>query len=180
MKIRFVQAGALLTTGLLTGAFGYGLANLVPTFHRVPLQMRLEFHTELMKNNSISMQLTMAIAALTCLGLAVLSKGRARLLSGVAAGLVVASFLITRLGNVPINYQINDWVTDGVPANYAELLTRWDYFHGMRTGTALLAFALMIALALWPKLSGNQLLDASGAEAGDIHLRGKLDAVGHA
>ncbi|WP_194818748.1 DUF1772 domain-containing protein [Nocardia sp. XZ_19_385] len=156
MRTRLTQATAVLTTGLLAGAFGYGAANLAPTFHRVPLQMRLEFHTELMKNNSISMQLTMAAAAVSCLALSVLSSGRARQLAGAAAALVVASFAITRLGNVPINHQINRWVTAGAPADYPEILTRWDIFHGMRTGTALLAFALMIALALWPALSGRQ------------------------
>ncbi|MFD3509818.1 anthrone oxygenase family protein [Nocardia sp. NPDC058666] len=149
MRSAPIRAIALLTTGLLVGAFGYGAANLVPTFHRVPLQMRLEFHTELMRNNSISMQLTMAAAALTCLALAVISTGRDRLLAAAATVFVVASFLITRLGNVPINYQINDWAVDGVPTDYATLLTRWDIFHFLRTGTALVAFALIIVLAVW-------------------------------
>ncbi|MFD3595042.1 anthrone oxygenase family protein [Nocardia sp. NPDC058640] len=149
MRSAPIRAIALLTTGLLVGAFSYGAANLIPTFHRVPLQMRLEFHTELMRNNSISMQLTMAAAALTCLALAVISTGHDRLLAAAATVFVVASFLITRLGNVPINYQINDWAVDGVPTDYATLLTRWDIFHFLRTGTALVAFALIIVLAVW-------------------------------
>ncbi|PKV98842.1 DUF1772 domain-containing protein [Nocardia fluminea] len=109
MKPAPLRALALLTTGLLAGAFGYGAANLIPTFHRVPLQMRLEFHTELMRNNSISMQLIMAAAALSCLVLAVVRKGRDRVLAAAATVLVVGSFLITRLGNVPINHKINAW-----------------------------------------------------------------------
>ncbi|GEM30244.1 hypothetical protein NN3_12510 [Nocardia neocaledoniensis NBRC 108232] len=137
---------ALCATGLLAGAFGYGAANLVPTFHRVPLQMRLEFHTELMRNNSISMQATMAAAALSCLVVAVFAAGRARWLAGVATALIVASFAITRLGNVPINHQINRWAVDGAPPDYASILARWDQFHLFRTGTALVAFALVIVL----------------------------------
>lgn len=139
---------ALFATGLLAGAFGYGAANLVPTFHRVPLQMRLEFHTELMRNNSVSMQATMAVAALSCLVVAALASGRARWLAGTATALVVASFAITRLGNVPINQQINRWAVSGAPADYASILSRWDQFHFLRTGTALAAFAVMIALVM--------------------------------
>ncbi|MEV6279818.1 anthrone oxygenase family protein [Nocardia sp. NPDC051832] len=169
MRTRLIQAVAVLSTGLLAGAFGYGLANLAPTFHRVPLQMRLEFHTALMKANSISMQLTMAAAALSCLGLAVLRTGRARRMAGAAAALVVASFGITRLGNVPINHQINRWVTAGAPENYAEILTRWDIFHALRTSTALVAFGLMIALALWSARSGKEALGASAETRTPAH-----------
>ncbi|MFD3706118.1 anthrone oxygenase family protein [Nocardia sp. NPDC058658] len=143
-----IRSLALLTTGLLAGAFGYGAANLVPTFHRVPLQMRLEFHTELMQNNSISMQATMAAAALSCLAVAVLATGRHRVVAAAATALVIASFAITRLGNVPINHQINRWVLEGAPADYAAILTRWDMFHFLRTGTALAAFVLVIVLVV--------------------------------
>ncbi|MFI5502618.1 anthrone oxygenase family protein [Nocardia asteroides] len=149
MLVRTVRSLALLATGLLAGAFGYGAANLVPTFDRVPLQMRLEFHTELMRNNSISMQATMAAAALSCLAAAVLAAGRHRLVAAAATVLVVASFLITRLGNVPINHRINEWAVAGPAPDYAEILARWDGFHVLRTGTALGAFALIIALVLW-------------------------------
>ncbi|WP_181698595.1 DUF1772 domain-containing protein [Nocardia sp. GTS18] len=148
MKFALLRALALLATGLLVGAFGYGAANLIPTFHRVPLQMRLEFHTELMRNNSISMQLTMAVAALSCLVLAVVSAHRERLLAAAATVFVIGSFLITRLGNVPINHRINDWARNGVSADYTTLLTRWDIFHFLRTGTALVAFVLIITLVV--------------------------------
>lgn len=150
-----VRSLALFTTGLLAGAFGYGAANLVPTFQRVPLQLRLEFHTELMRNNSISMQATMAAAALSCLALAVRSAGRRRVVAAVATVLVVASSLITRWGNVPINHRINEWVTAGAPADYAAILTRWDLFHFLRTGTAFAAFALVIALVVGLRQPGD-------------------------
>ncbi|MGY0497496.1 anthrone oxygenase family protein [Nocardia sp. FBN12] len=148
MLVRSIRSLALLTIDLLVGAFGYGAANLVPTFHRVPLQVRLEFHTELMQNNSNSMQATMAAAALSCLGAAVLATGRDRIVAALATTLVLASFAITRLGNVPINHRINRWALDGAPADYAAILTRWDIFHFLRTGTAFVAFALIIALVM--------------------------------
>lgn len=164
MLVRSVRSLALLATGLLVGAFGYGAANLVPTFHRVPLQMRLEFHTELMQNNSISMQATMAAAALSCLGAAVLATGRDRVVAGSATALVVASFAVTRLGNVPINHRINRWAIDGAPADYAAILARWDMFHFLRTGTALAAFVLIIALAVWSPVAGVAQAEPGVAE----------------
>ncbi|WP_371493490.1 hypothetical protein OG871_38955 [Kitasatospora sp. NBC_00374] len=44
MRTRLLQGLSLFSTGLLAGAFGYGAANLVPTFNAVPLEMRLDFH----------------------------------------------------------------------------------------------------------------------------------------
>ncbi|MGX1806574.1 anthrone oxygenase family protein [Nocardia sp. NPDC055321] len=164
MSHRFVLTAALLSTGLLAGAFGYGAVNLAPTFRRVPLQMRLEFHTELMKMNSISMQATMAVAALSCLTLAWLGRGPVRKVAAGAAALVAASFAITRLGNVPINHRINEWALTGAPADYAEILARWDVFHVLRTLTGLGAFALLIALAVWgPRVSAESGRDLDGA-----------------
>ncbi|MFB7588932.1 anthrone oxygenase family protein [Streptomyces sp. NPDC056169] len=149
MPIRVLQGLALLATGLLTGAFGYGAANLVPTFNAVPLDMRLSFHAELMKMNGITMQAAMAVSTLSALTLAVLTRGRARLMAGAAALLTLASFLITRLGNVPINGRIKEWALTAAPADHAEILRRWELFNNLRTLTALAAFVLLIVLCLW-------------------------------
>ncbi|MGP8300732.1 anthrone oxygenase family protein [Streptomyces inhibens] len=148
MRIRLVQGFALLSTGLLTGAFGYGTANLVPTFNAVPLDMRLSFHAELMKMNGITMQAAMGASILSSLTLAVLTGGRARLLSGTAGLLALASFLITRFGNVPINGRIKQWALTSAPADHAEILRRWELFNTLRTLTALAAFVLLIVLAV--------------------------------
>ncbi|MER7000125.1 DUF1772 domain-containing protein [Streptomyces sp. NPDC000410] len=148
MRIKLVHALALLATGLLAGAFSYGAANLVPTFNAVPLDMRLSFHAELMKMNGITVQSAMAVSALSSLALATLTRGRARLIAGTAGLLAIASFLITRLGNVPINGRIKEWALTSAPANHAEILQRWELFNSARTLTALVAFALLIFLAV--------------------------------
>lgn len=155
MKIRVIQGLALLATGLLTGAFGYGAANLVPTFNAVPLDMRLSFHAELMKMNGITMQAAMAVSTLSSLALALLTRGRARLIAGTAALLALASFLITRLGNVPINGRIKEWALTTAPADHAEILRRWELFNNLRTLTALTAFVLLIVLCLWQPTAGS-------------------------
>ncbi|MFJ6758156.1 MULTISPECIES: anthrone oxygenase family protein [unclassified Streptomyces] len=156
MRIRLLQGLALLATGLLAGAFGYGAANLVPTFNAVPLDMRLSFHAELMKMNGITMQAAMAVSALSSLTLAALTRGRARLLAAAAALLTLASFLITRLGNVPINGRIKEWALTSAPADHAEILQRWELFNNLRTLTALTAFALLITLALRQPPAGRK------------------------
>ncbi|MEV5085776.1 DUF1772 domain-containing protein [Streptomyces sp. NPDC056159] len=148
MRTRLLQALSLFSTGLLAGAFGYGAANLVPTFNAVPIDMRLDFHAALMKMNGITMQGTMAVSALSSLALAVSARGRARVLAGAAGLLTVSSFLITRFGNVPINGRIKQWAATAPPPDHAEVLRRWELFNDARTATAAIAFGLLILIAL--------------------------------
>jgi uncharacterized membrane protein len=148
MPIRLVTGLALLSTGLLAGAFAYGAVNVATTFDVVPLDVRLTFHSALMQMNGIVMQTTMALAALSSLALAVPARGTRRYLAGAAGALVVASFLITRFGNVPINGRIKVWAVSGPPADYATQLQRWETFNVVRTVTAFVAFALVVAFAI--------------------------------
>ncbi|WP_078843588.1 anthrone oxygenase family protein [Streptomyces albus] len=148
MRVRLVQGLALLSTGALAGAFGYGAANLVPTFNAVPLGTRLSFHTQLMQMNGITMQGAMGVSVLSAFALAAMTRGASRRLAGAAGLLALASFLITRLGNVPINGRIKQWAATSAPADHAEILARWEVFNYARTGAAFAAFALLIALSL--------------------------------
>ncbi|MEU3606418.1 DUF1772 domain-containing protein [Streptomyces sp. NPDC035033] len=148
MRTRFLQGLSLLSTGLLAGAFSYGAVNLVPTFNAVPLDMRLDFHAELMKMNGITVQGAMVVSALTSLALSALTRGRTRVLAATAGALTVASFLITRFGNVPINGRIKQWAATAPPADHADILRRWELFNDARTLTAVVAFALLVFLAL--------------------------------
>ncbi|MFB6891410.1 anthrone oxygenase family protein [Kitasatospora sp. NPDC056327] len=148
MRIRLLRAVSLLSGGLLAGAFGYGAANLVPTFNAVPLDMRLDFHTALMTMNGITVQGTMAVAAVSAFALAHAERGRSRALAGGAGLLVLASFLITRFGNVPINGRIRQWAATAPPPDHAEVLRRWELFNDLRTVTAAVAFGLLVLLVL--------------------------------
>ncbi|MFE7598442.1 anthrone oxygenase family protein [Streptomyces sp. NPDC057494] len=147
-RVQLLLGVSLLSTGLLSGAFGYGAANLVPTFNSVPIEMRLDFHAELMKMNGITVQGAMAVSALSALALAAVTRKRTRVLAGTAGLLTVASFLITRFGNVPINGRIKQWAVTAPPADHAEILRRWELFNDARTLTAIAAFALLISIAL--------------------------------
>ncbi|MFF8695440.1 DUF1772 domain-containing protein [Streptomyces sp. NPDC015144] len=180
MRVRLLQGLALLATGLLAGAFGYGAANLVPTFDAVPLDMRLSFHAELMKTNGITMQAAMAVSTSASLALAALTRGRARVIAGAAGLLTLASFLVTRLGNVPINGRIKEWAVGSPPADHAEILRRWELFNDLRTFTALTAFVLLIVLLLRRPAadSGTDPGTSTGAGAGTSTGTGPETAAG--
>ncbi|MEU7764060.1 DUF1772 domain-containing protein [Nocardia sp. NPDC049190] len=144
------RACALFFGGLLAGAFGYGAVNVLYAFRRVPLDVRFTFHTALMSVNGLVMQSLMGATILSTLVLAVRSSARDRWLAGGAAVLAVASFLITRLGNVPINQHIKVWAVSDPPVDYAEILSRWEAFHVARTACAVSAFLLVVFVTLRP------------------------------
>ncbi|MEU6560754.1 DUF1772 domain-containing protein [Nocardia nova] len=139
-----LRGAALLFSGLLAGAFGYGAVNVLYAFREVPLDVRFTFHTALMKVNGPVMQSLMALAVLGTLVLAVRSAGRQRRLAAAASALTFSSFLITRFGNVPINQEIKRWAVGVPPSDYADILRRWELFHFTRTGCAVAAFVLVI------------------------------------
>lgn len=146
-KISLATGVALLSTGLLAGAFGYGMVNVAATFDVVPLDVRLTFHSALMQRNGVVMQTAMALAAISSLALAFLSRGRARLLAGAAAALAVTSFLVTRFGNVPINGRIKVWAVTSAPGDHAAILDQWEAYNVVRTVAALAAFVLVIVVS---------------------------------
>ncbi|MEV0648531.1 anthrone oxygenase family protein [Phytomonospora sp. NPDC050363] len=143
---RLARVVALLSTGLLSGAFMYGAVNLVETFKVVPLDMRLSFHSALMRMNGAVMQTLMGVAIVSSITLALANRGLDRVLAAVAAALALTSLLVTRFGNVPINGRIKVWAVEGAPAGHAEILARWEAFNYLRTSTAIAAFVLVIVI----------------------------------
>ncbi|MEE6260093.1 DUF1772 domain-containing protein [Plantactinospora sonchi] len=142
--VRIVRALALMSTGLLAGAFCYGALNVVQAFQAVPLDVRLTFHSALMRMNGPVMQSAMGVAVLSSLVLAILLRGTPRRLAGAASALVVTTFVVTRFGNVPINRQMRDWLTTSPSADHAAILSRWEMLNYIRSFTALAAFILVL------------------------------------
>ncbi|VFA99797.1 anthrone oxygenase family protein [Nocardia cyriacigeorgica] len=147
---RLARAAALLFSGLLGGAFLYGGANVLYAFREVAPEVRLSFHTALMSANSVVMQGLMALTFAGCLVLAVRTHGLERWVAGAATLGAVAVFLITRLGNAPINQDIKAWTVSGPPADYADILARWENFHIARVVCAVLVFVLVVVTTLLP------------------------------
>ncbi|MEV0378381.1 anthrone oxygenase family protein [Nonomuraea sp. NPDC050643] len=139
-----LPAFTTLVTGLLAGAFGYGAANVVPTFGVVPLDVRLTFHTAMMRVNEPVMQTAMALAILTTIALTLASRGTTRRLAATAASSALTTLLITVFGNIPLHAHIRRWATTPPTTGYEDILQRWETFHTLRTLTALATFTLVI------------------------------------
>jgi uncharacterized membrane protein len=148
------KALALCTTGLLAGTFYYATFNVLPTFSEVPDSVHLAFRTALMKHNAVTMQLLMASSVLAGGWLAWQVRHNRRALCWVIPSclLAVTCFLVTRLGNVPINMLIKTWSPEHPPHDWQNTLARWNLFHTMRAYAAMGSFlSLVIADSVWNK-----------------------------
>ena len=62
---------------------------------------------------------------------------------------LVAFVLLSFLGTVPINIQVNDWDVDNPPADWRATVIRWQRIDVFRSGAAIVAFAcLLVGLAV--------------------------------
>jgi len=68
-------------------------------------------------------------------------------LVAASIALIVAA-LVTAFGNVPINFQIEAWSADALPANVAELEQRWWTFHVVRSAALVVGLCALILAAL--------------------------------
>jgi len=140
------NATVLFATGLLAGTFFYAKFNVLPTFREVPREIHLSFRVALMRHNGVIVQSLMAIAIISSIWFTwtVKRQRSACIFAGVGILLTIATFLITRWGNVPINTQIKSWVLTMPPANWNAILERWNFFHTCRTTTAIGSFIAVL------------------------------------
>ena len=68
-----------------------------------------------------------------------------------AAILLVASGLVTRFGNQPINKIVMTWHSTDAPSNWTELRDKWWTLHQIRAVSALIAFFLIV----WTNMRKN-------------------------
>ncbi|MFI7671564.1 anthrone oxygenase family protein [Nocardia sp. NPDC049526] len=138
----------MLTTGVLAGAFAYGRLIVFPTFFDVPTDIQISFRVPLMNRNAPLMPPLMASVLISCATLAVLVRGRQRLVAGLAGASALACLLITFFGNVPINTEIKTWNPVALPADSADVLDRWNMYNDMRSIAAIAPFLLLLAALL--------------------------------
>jgi uncharacterized membrane protein len=100
-----------------------------------------------MKHNAITMQLLMASSVLASGWLAWRVRHHRLALYWVilACLLAVICFLVTRLGNVPINMVIKTWNLEHPPHDWQNTLARWNLFHTARTCAAIGSFVSAVA-----------------------------------
>lgn len=152
IKIETSNTVVLFATGLLAGTFFYAKFNILPTFWDVPTDIHFRFRVALMKHNGIVVQSLMAIAILSSVWFAwtIRILRNAYIFAGFSVILTIATFLITRFGNVPINSQIKTWLSTAPPEDWVSILKTWDFYHTCRTVTAIGSF-IMILIATFLK-----------------------------
>ena len=62
----------------------------------------------------------------------------------IAAALLIAGGLVTRLGNQPINAIVMTWNANAPPSNWTEFRDKWWSLHIVRTLTTFLALCLIV------------------------------------
>jgi uncharacterized membrane protein len=148
--IRYVRIAALLTSGVLAGAFAYGWLIVFPTFFDVPTDIQLRFRVPLMARNAPLMPPLIAGVLVSCVALAVIVRGRERLVAGLAAASALACMLVTVFGNVPISKEIKTWNPEALPPNSADLLQQWNIYNDLRSIAAIAPFLLVLTVLLPP------------------------------
>jgi hypothetical protein len=150
--IPFVRLAAVVSSGVLAGAFAYGWLVVFPTFYDVPTDIQLRFRVPLMARNAPLMPPLIAAVLLSCLVLAVIARGRQRLVAGLAGASALASLLITLFGSVPISKQIKTWNPQAIPPEGATLLDQWNIYNDLRSVTAIAPF-LLVSTVLLPAIT---------------------------
>ena len=162
IRNKLSNALALLVTGILAGTFFYATSNVLPTFWEVNTEIHLGFRVALMRHNALNMQLLMAtgIVATVWFGWTVRQQKLPGIFALLAIVLTVATLLITRLGNVPINLEVKTWLLANPPANWLAIMKTWDFYHSLRTATSIGSF-LMVLMASFSGSQGSQQQSSS-------------------
>ena len=67
----------------------------------------------------------------------------------IGFALFLAALRVTLLIEVPIDNQIKAWTLDSMPANWMDLRDKWERFHVIRTFSALVGMAMVIAATVF-------------------------------
>lgn len=143
-----VQFISLLLTALIAGTvFGIWQGYNPASFSEVAF---VEQHQNAVRGLNVLIPVLGAVAILSTITWAYLQRSQKEilLLLSVAILLLVTSAVVTRFGNQPINAVIMQWSPQSPPANWQELRDNWWTFHLARTGTTIIALALLLFTTL--------------------------------
>ena len=150
MLVWMIQFANLLLAALVVGAmFGVWLvfnpAGLDAGFY-------IALHQQGVRTLNRKMPVLGAVTTLFTVAAAVLSRTNiTRLSLLVAAALCfVASGLITRFLNQPINAVVMTWNASSPPPNWTVLRDQWWRWHQLRTAAGIIGLSLLIAATLTP------------------------------
>lgn len=143
MNIQFFRLIILILSGLIAGTLfgiwaGYNPKGLsVQTYVEQQQGVIRALNTLMPLMGLITILITVAVAFM-------LKEHQATfVILLLAAGLLIVSGLITKLGNQPINAIVITWEKSNAPTNWTELRDRWWSLHTIRMLTAVMAFGLI-------------------------------------
>ncbi len=147
---------ALLCAGIGTGGayttfFDFNPEDTKPAFWVAHLQHAVP-------RIGIPLFVVQPVALLATIASAVLArKDRRSFWFFVAAGIAfLVAGVVTRFGNVPINFQIATWATEALPANFLEVQQRWWTFHVVRCACLAVGLVSLILAVLTRSSSESQ------------------------
>ena len=148
MSVDILQAVGLVLAGLLAGEEFIVRWGVQPALSSLEDRAHILARVALVKRLKVVVPILMVPTVLV--GIAVLATG------GVGAGFafrlvgllaLVAFVLFSFLGTVPINIRVNDWDADTPPADWRDVVRRWQFIDVFRSSAAILAFAAFVVAA---------------------------------
>lgn len=140
----FIQFADIVLTGLIAGIIfgiwlGYNPENLSAVTY-------VEQQQSAIRSLNVLMPLLGLISIILTIVYAIICKKEKinRTLLLLAVGLLIASGLITRFGNQPINAIVITWNLDAIPDTWATFRDNWWTFHVMRTLSTISGFAIIV------------------------------------
>jgi hypothetical protein len=146
--VDILQAVGLVLAGLLAGEEFIVRWGVQPALSTLEDRAHILARLALVKRLKVVVPILMVPTVLV--GIAVLATG------GVGAGFgfrvagllaLVAFVLFSFLGTVPINIMVNDWTPDAPPADWKDVVRRWQFIDVFRSSAAILAFVAFVVAA---------------------------------
>ena len=154
MGLKAWQFISIMLSALVAGVFWGPWLGLSRSIADLSPEVFLAVGHTMIGNLAPIMPLLMPAAILsTIVSAFLLYRRRSTALYPTLAGLVLllVALLVTLVVEVPIDRQIQSWTMESLPADWQQLRDRWESFHVIRTFAALLAVALLLAGALFPR-----------------------------
>jgi uncharacterized membrane protein len=142
MKKRVLYCISLILVMLVTGVFWGTWFTLTRSLDTFPPDNFIRIGKTIIGNVALPMRILMPATLVILLWLCIVT---ARLRPSFyffigTLALMVITLLITVGVEVPIDNQIKTWTPETLPDNWAELRSKWDQFHTLRTLTSVLSF----------------------------------------
>jgi hypothetical protein len=153
--LRLTAFAHLFLFSLVVGVFWGTWFSLARSMNSVTAPTFLEVgHTMIVNLGgpmAVLMPATLISAAPVLIGLYRLRRRASFSLMLAGAALLVVALVITLRVNVPIDYAIDGWTVDTLPADWMNIRSRWETYHAARTFVSLAGFGAALAAVLWSR-----------------------------